>query len=165
MLDKRETTRPYVAHFYGPSTLAATETKPASADPDSIWLPYPDIFLVLSSMWSLLKVSWAASNLWFEVPIYTSLLPSNFFMLTGRLMAISTFAASAGLLPLLCVLLFQACVAVLTEVALSWGHTERSKPSKENVVARLLETASLLFDAPMSITFRLGPARIGCYCI
>ncbi|VDL85554.1 unnamed protein product, partial [Schistocephalus solidus] len=90
---------------------------------------------------------------------------SNLFMLSGRLLAVSAFAASVGLIPMLYVLLTLACVAVLTDVAVSWGHTERSKLSKENIVPRLVEVFGLLSDVPFSITFMMGPARIGCYCL
>ncbi|KAL7054725.1 hypothetical protein AAHC03_025802 [Spirometra sp. Aus1] len=139
----------------------------------------PDILTVISSVFSLFTISWASSGLWFTVrgQIYfpcscklfqiSSLLYylSNLFMLSGRLIAFSAFAASVGLLPLLYVLLAHACIAVITDVAVNWGHGERSKLSKENVVPRLVEFFGLLFDIPFSITFMLGPARIGCYCL
>ncbi|KAL7054746.1 hypothetical protein AAHC03_025789 [Spirometra sp. Aus1] len=139
----------------------------------------PDILTVISSVFSLFTISWASSGLWFTVreQIYfpcscklfqiSSLLYylSNLFMLSGRLIAVSAFAASVGLLPLLYVLLAHACIALITDVSVNWGHPERSKLSRENVVPRLVEFFGLLFDIPFSITFMLGPARIGCYCL
>uniref|UniRef100_A0A0X3NRE9 XK-related protein n=1 Tax=Schistocephalus solidus TaxID=70667 RepID=A0A0X3NRE9_SCHSO len=138
-----------------------------------------DVLTVISTVFSLITISWASSGLWFTVRehIYfpcpcrifqlSSLVYylSNLFMLSGRLLAVSAFAASVGLIPMLYVLLTLACVAVLTDVAVSWGHTERSKLSKENIVPRLVEVFGLLSDVPFSITFMMGPARIGCYCL
>ncbi|VDN10594.1 unnamed protein product [Dibothriocephalus latus] len=141
------------------------------------WRRY--ILTIFSSLSSLLALSWASSGLWFAVRDHmyypspceffqlSSLLYflCNVFMLSGRLLALSYFAALIGLMPLVYVVLAQACMAILTDLLVNWGHAARSEQSKENVVSRLLETCSLVFDVPFSITFMSGPARKGCYCL
>ncbi|VDN27705.1 unnamed protein product [Dibothriocephalus latus] len=124
-------------------------------------------------------MSWASSNLWFtireqmyfpcpcgyfQLSSYLYCL-SNLFMLSARLLALSAFAASVGPMPLVYVLLANACIAGLTELYICWDNAERSKPSKANVITRIVECLCLVFDVPFSITFMMDHVRISCYCL
>ncbi|VDN08680.1 unnamed protein product [Dibothriocephalus latus] len=123
-------------------------------------------------------MSLASSNLWFTVreqmycpcpcdffqlSSYLYCL-SNLFMLSARLLALSAFAASVGPMPLVYVLLANACIAGLTELFICCGNAERSNPSKANIMTRIVECLGLVFDVPFTITFMMGHAGIGCYC-